>query len=765
MMRFILLLFLIFPLNLIAQFFPKDDYVFDSEAFPAIYININQNYLDSILKPGYENKNIEYPAQFIFKKNGESTSINNIGFRLRGNTSRYSAKKSFKVSFNTFSDTKFHDLEKLNLNGEHNDPTVCRSYIFWHLAEMAGIPGSRINHVNLYINNQFKGLYVNVEHIDEEFVELRYGNKNGNLYKCTYPADLNYISSNPNSYKISFNGTRVYELTTNEEIDDYSDLSTFIHTLTFFSGEELRKRMDTLFNVNAFLKYYAFEVLTGHWDGYAFNKNNFYLYHNTATGKFEFIPYDGDNTFGVDWFNIDWAKRDVNQWENDNRPLAKKLLAIPEYRNVFNFYLNEMLDQWMNPTILNPLIANLKTKISPSVQIDPFYPLDYGYSFADFEKSFDQATGAHIKYGLKNYIATRYTYARSQVKLKDIAPIISQLTHNQPGIRQLASVQVHIQDEDESLFPWVHYQKSPNEWDSIPMYNDGLHNDQQNKDSYYGALIQTHGLSDSIPFFIKIIDSKGNLSLAPYSTYDSIPLTNHYTALVINELMTNNSEDTVDENDQHEDWIELYNYGSGTISTSGLFLSDDPEDLMLWPLPVLNLAAGEFLLIWADKDENQGPTHASFKLSNRGESLFLSSWVDNQLLIIDQVEIPILNANQTFGRYPNGFGPFQILPESSPEKLNHTLSSKELLASKPLIISPNPFADFTLIRTTSSEGENKKLNIYNVKGQLILSQEDVLDEWIWNGKTASGNEIPAGIYLFEIINSNGDRFFGKALKQ
>ena len=26
----------------------------------------------------------------------------------------------------------------------------------------------------------------------------------------------------------------------------------------------------------------------------------------TITGKFVFIEYDMDNTFGIDWFGIDW---------------------------------------------------------------------------------------------------------------------------------------------------------------------------------------------------------------------------------------------------------------------------------------------------------------------------------------------------------------------------------------------------------------------------------------------------------------------------
>ncbi|MEZ4908607.1 MAG: hypothetical protein R2771_13430 [Saprospiraceae bacterium] len=32
---------------------------------------------------------------------------------------------------------------------------------------------------------------------------MRYGSKDGNLYKCLYPADLNYIGENPDDYKIA----------------------------------------------------------------------------------------------------------------------------------------------------------------------------------------------------------------------------------------------------------------------------------------------------------------------------------------------------------------------------------------------------------------------------------------------------------------------------------------------------------------------------------------------------------------------------------
>ena len=80
--------------------------------------------------------------------------------------------------------------------------------------------------MEVYINDRYYGLYINTEHVDEEFVESRFGNNMGNLYKCLYPADLNYLGSNPEDYKN--NG---YTLKTNTEQDDFTDLINFISVL------------------------------------------------------------------------------------------------------------------------------------------------------------------------------------------------------------------------------------------------------------------------------------------------------------------------------------------------------------------------------------------------------------------------------------------------------------------------------------------------------------------------------------------------------
>jgi spore coat protein CotH len=79
----------------------------------------------------YVESNHEYNVLFIYDNGIHRDTLYNTGFRLRGNSSRYSAKKSFKVSFNTYDPgRKYEGVEKINLNGSHNDPSMVREKLF-----------------------------------------------------------------------------------------------------------------------------------------------------------------------------------------------------------------------------------------------------------------------------------------------------------------------------------------------------------------------------------------------------------------------------------------------------------------------------------------------------------------------------------------------------------------------------------------------------------------------------------------------------------
>ncbi|MCK4747784.1 MAG: CotH kinase family protein, partial [Bacteroidales bacterium] len=201
---------------------PEGGFVYDDAGVPRIDISMAQADLDMLYADPWSD--VEYKAQFRFTREGVQEDVPDVGIRVRGNTSRNKEKKSFRISFNTFAGgAKFHGIEEMNLNAETNDPSMVRSKLSWNLFRFLGIPAVRSNHVLLYINDDFYGVYINTEHIDENFMKTRFGTNDGNLYKCLWPADLEYLGSDPDDYIIEGDRRRVYELKTNAAWDDYAD--------------------------------------------------------------------------------------------------------------------------------------------------------------------------------------------------------------------------------------------------------------------------------------------------------------------------------------------------------------------------------------------------------------------------------------------------------------------------------------------------------------------------------------------------------------
>lgn len=401
--------------------------LYDDTRLSSIFITLPPDSLaviyDSVLSDHY------YLARFVFDDQVHRDTLDSIGFRLRGNTSRYSQKKSFKVSFNTYVPGRtYQDVKKLNLNGEHNDPTLIREKLYYDLWKSAGLVPRRAAFVRVYINGEYYGLYTNVEEMDKQWLKRNYTSTGGNLFKCTYPADLTYHGTEQQPYKDLQNATatggRVYELETNETADDYAGLVALIVQLNEPGGGTFAADLSAVLETDHYLKALALDVATGNWDDYSYNKNNFFLYHNPAGNRFDFITYDPDNTFGIDWFGVDWGTRDCMHWINAqaNLPLAKKVLAEPLLLDRYVRYLDTIARQVIDPDVVFPKIDAMKALIRQAAAEDPFRPLDYGYTLADFDDSYTQPIDSHTPYGLKPFFVTRRAKILEQLPPIGAAP-------------------------------------------------------------------------------------------------------------------------------------------------------------------------------------------------------------------------------------------------------------------------------------------------------------------------------------------------------
>lgn len=389
----------------------------------TIHLLMHPDSLLDLLHPDNRWTNHSYPATFIYD---QQDTLYQIGIRLKGNTSRNAHKQSFRLDIDEFSNQTYQGLKTFNLNGNHNDPSLSREVLSADVMGNAGIVSLRAAHVKLYINGVYRGVFSNAEYINKKFLSSRFGENSGNLYKCSWPADLGWLGNSQQSYKEVINPSplneRAYELKTNESADDYGDLVTLINTINNTPANQFKSAIDTIFDVDAYLKVLAAEVLIGHWDNYFFNKNNYYLYHHQGSRKFIYLPYDMDNTFGIQWGvgNID--TRDVNNWGNlsgSAAPLTHRILSISEYKSRFHYYLKILCDDAFLQQRLFAKADSIKQYLAPAIAVDSFYTgkwtSDYGYTVNDWNNSYTQSLGGHAAIAIKPYIQNRRNSALTQI--------------------------------------------------------------------------------------------------------------------------------------------------------------------------------------------------------------------------------------------------------------------------------------------------------------------------------------------------------------
>ncbi len=127
--------------------------------------------------------------------------------------------------------------------------------------------------------------------------------------------------------------------------------------------------------------------------------------------------------------------------------------------------------------------------------------------------------------------------------------------------------------------------------------------------------------------------------------------------LYINEFLASNDACCADEYGEYDDWIEIYNPGDTPVDIGGMYISDDKTDLTAWQIPTTapdstTVPAHGFLVLWADKQPEQGILHVNIKLSSGGEDICLTA--PNGTTVIDSLTFGKQTTDVSMGRLPDG---------------------------------------------------------------------------------------------------------------
>ncbi len=359
------------------------DYVWDNDAIPEIHLSVSLDEWNRLLALYDANAfTTQYiKANLTFTKDGETTVIDDVGLRIKGNTSRrrpegwYGQQHQrdntdwhhahFGVNLRKYKDDENHTIQgvrKLHLKWFKDDPAYVRELFCFELFRRAGVwTAVRDNYCRLWLHVEgdskeaYFGVYELLEPIDKRYLKDRknkFGSNNGFLWKCrNAAAGLN----NPNGdiwYDDDSDDRHAYTLQTETgEFDNArAQLVEFMNKLNGLSDNEFYSWIQEVTDVDLLLKTYAVNVAVGMWDDYWNNANNYYIYFNSkdlTDYKFFFIPFDYDNTLGASLrcgVQDDSGRQNPLKWGNDNNRLISRILKFNDFKGKYVAYLKELID-------------------------------------------------------------------------------------------------------------------------------------------------------------------------------------------------------------------------------------------------------------------------------------------------------------------------------------------------------------------------------------------------------------------------------------
>lgn len=636
----------------------------------------------------------------------DGLKLEQVGIRCKGNSSLgiSGPKKPFNITTDAF--VPGQDLwgfDVMNLNNNWNDPSMLRDAIGLTLLGDY-TPISRFTYARVSINGSFIGLYTLVEQINGEWADHWYGDK-GLIIRGDSPVRIAFDSSTLNwkgedlaPYKQGYE-VKGQQAGQDEGYIQLRELTRALDAPVSAGGladADLAAGIQEKLNVDLALWHIAASNLLAHFDSYYVGKN-YYLFAPDRDPRFDIIVWDLGLSFGTFGLRTGGmggpggggtpaAQADpFAQADAANRPLIRRLLAVPEFRADYLAHYRSLLHERFTEDWILEVGQSYQDLIRDAAQeeVAAQGKISGSFTFEQFLANLRDPIsggggagggrppgGGLSAPGILALVKDRRTFllARPDMQLPDLGLERRELSPAAPKSGEAVGLKLGFSGGDAARVQAVElrYRVQGGPEARLAMTREG--------DNWTAALpgqragrrvtwtLRTQLADERVRFF-----PSANLT-QPFSyTVEGVDLPLALGGdLVLNELMAENAQTVADESGAFEDWVELYNRGTSPLSLAGLSLSDDPLDPWAFALPERSLAPGEHLVVWLDGDPQEGPLHAPFRLDRKGERLILSS----RTAILDRVDFGPLDVDQSLGRRRSGADEWLTCGRPSPATAN-----------------------------------------------------------------------------------------------
>lgn len=650
--------------------------LYDPEVIRDVYLTFGQSNWWTLLTNNYVSD-----TNIAANMTVDGITYPNVGVRFRGNTSYTMLptqpnqgweKKSFNIEMDWLVPSQdIYGYDSLNLNNGFHDPTFLREFLTYHVMRRHGV-APKANFVRLYLNGALWGLYINVQQPNKDMMKEWFRSNDGNRYRC-FPTSGGFNNGRCAYTVLSPNTAASYLSAYQAKQGDGTDLMNMCTVLNAMTTSTAQSVLTSVFSVDAFYRYAAVMNVCGNIDSYLESGKDHFLYidevhHDGTTFPFDLNEsWEGSTTLAPDYMTT-----------NTYRPAFTKTLQFADWLQRYKAHLKSVAQETFNPTYMNPVINHYYAMIAPYVQADPKKVYTYAQFQTNLNSSVTIAGGGPAPsttlVGLIPYVAARYNYINTHTYVNATRATLTNLAHSPtlPNPTQAISFTVTAPSPATAVNLWW---RRVGPFQKVAMFDDGAHGDGAAADGVWGVSIAAQQPGSLVDYYAEAVTSTGARSYLPYTAelerncpHIQIDWAVTPSPVVINEFLAQNVNGAVDENAQHEDWVELYNTSGQTVDISGKWLSDSLVVLKYQFPAGTTIAPHGVLRIWCDEDGTQGPLHANFKLSAAGEVVAL--YDSTGLSLHESITFGAQQADVSTGRLFDGGLPWVTFPSPTYLALN-----------------------------------------------------------------------------------------------
>ncbi len=341
--------------------------VFDPVDVSKIQLDVEESVIDYFrycCNWEYEGPWME--AQLTMTVKGETVGPLLVGFHLKGAWGSWrgiDTKPGIKIKVDAFVENqRIFGVKKLILNNMAQEGSAFNQQLTMRLFRAMGVPASRTGYTNLRINDLNYGLYTLIESLDRVSLP-RWFETTKHLYKGGVPyhwADL----------------VPEFEYVFQVETGSLTNRQDLMPLLQANVAEDWWTEINKVADMQEMVREWAVEQTVGHWDGYSYNGNNYYL-HADENGIFSMIPWGVDNTWGGP---IDY------RWTN--KLMSQRCIQTPE---CFALYVQAVADATyaIKELDLDQMAQDISERINLELQdnVEPYWRHEWFFSnsLADVE--------------------------------------------------------------------------------------------------------------------------------------------------------------------------------------------------------------------------------------------------------------------------------------------------------------------------------------------------------------------------------------------